>query len=228
MTEEDAQRWLAAQGWWDGKAGDRLRGFVTRLLEEADRQNLISMNSRAHIWARHIVDSAQLVRLAGRLTDGLWLDLGTGAGLPGLVAACLVEMPVTLIEARPLRTAFLQRCVEALDLAHVTVRTDKVERTQLDRPASVISARAFAPLDRLFAIAHHLSDENTVWLLPKGRHAEKELEKIERDWQAMFHVEHSLTDPDSSIVILRQLRRRPAGSSKPSSAQKIRKRSRRA
>jgi len=224
MTEEEAKRWLDGRGWWSGQAGERLRTFVALLLEEADRQNLISQASRQQIWARHIVDSAQLLALLSpRDADGLWIDLGTGAGLPGLVIACLRESPLTLIEARPLRTAFLRRCVETLALDHVTVVTDKVERVVLGGPASVISARAFAPLDRLLILSSHLSDENTVWLLPKGRQAEKELEMVGRDWQAMFHVEHSLTDPESRIVTIRQLCRRAPASHAPAP----RKRSRR-
>lgn len=210
MTEQEARDWLAAHGWWSGEKGDRLRRFVDLLLDEADRQNLISQASRAQIWARHIVDSAQLLRLVpdGDAAGGPWVDLGTGAGLPGMVIACLVDSPVDLVEVRPLRTAFLQRCATALGLDHVRVHTARVERWSPSRPARVISARAFAPLDRMLAVAGHLSDESTVWLLPKGRQAEKELEMLRRDWQAVFHVEQSLTDPESSIVTIQQLRRR--------------------
>jgi len=214
MSEGEAQAWLEAQGWWTGAAGDRLRLFVGLLLDEASRQNLISEASKAAIWARHIVDSAQLMLLAPG-DDGLWIDLGTGAGLPGLVVACLRDAPTELIEVRPLRATFLQRCVETIGLRHVTVRGDKVERVK-GGPARVISARAFAPLDRLLASAGHLSDENTVWLLPKGRRGEMELANLSDDWQAMFHVEHSLTDPDSSIVTIRHLRR--AAASRPAPA----------
>lgn len=220
MTEQEAQDWLAARGWWQSEKGDRLRRFVALLLEEADRQNLISQASRAEIWARHIVDSAQLLELAPATAgaSGAWVDLGTGAGLPGMVVACLIDSPVDLVEARPLRTAFLERCAAALMLDHVRVHTAKVERWTPNVPARVISARAFAPLDRMLAVAGHLSDENTVWLLPKGRQAEKELEMLRRDWQAVFHVEQSLTDPESSIVTIQQLRRRKPVTLRPQPA----------
>jgi 16S rRNA (guanine527-N7)-methyltransferase len=208
MTEDEAQVWLAEQHWWDGDAGDRLRVFVTLLLEEADRQNLISASSRAAIWARHIVDSAQLLRFVPEQAHGHWVDLGSGAGLPGLVIACLRAAPITMIEARPLRVAFLQRCCDALGLAHAKVLCDKAERVTLPDPAAIISARAFAPLDRLLGSAAHLADSSTVWLLPKGRSAQKELVIARRDWQASFHVEQSLTDPESAIVILNQVSRK--------------------
>jgi len=207
MTEEQAQDWLRAQGWWDGDAGDRLRQLVALVLEEADRQNLISADSRAQIWARHMVDSAQLLRLtqAGTSDAGHWVDLGTGAGFPGLVIACLRMAPVSLVEMRPLRVAFLERAVRALGLDHVAVLGSKVEKLALGSPAAVISARAYAPLDRLLRTAHHLADENTIWLLPKGRNGEKELAIARQQWQAVFHVEQSLTDVDSAIVIARDV-----------------------
>ncbi|MBT2188577.1 16S rRNA (guanine(527)-N(7))-methyltransferase RsmG [Sphingobium nicotianae] len=211
MTEEEAQAWLAKQGWWDSEGGDRLRRFVELVLDEADRQNLISGSSRPHIWARHIADSAQLVRLAPPpRADADWIDLGTGAGFPGIVIACLRDSPMKLVEARPLRVAFLQRCVDELGLRHAEVIGGKVENSRFREPAAVISARAYAPLDRLLMTARHLSDEKTVWLLPKGRQGEKELEIIRRDWQAVFHVEQSITDPESAIVTINQLVRRPS------------------
>lgn len=209
MTEEQAQEWLQARGWWDGAAGDRLRQLAALVLDEADRQNLISAASREQIWARHIVDSAQLWPLAQGWTDdpnsGQWVDLGTGAGFPGLVIACLRDAPISLVEMRPLRVAFLERAVEALGLTHAAVVGCKVEALALAAPARFISARAYAPLERLLQTAQHLADPNTVWLLPKGRNAEKELAIARRQWQAVFHVEHSLTDADSRIIVARDV-----------------------
>ena len=209
MTEDEAKDWLDSRGWWQGEAGERLRAYASLLLEEADHQNLISAGSRDQLWARHIVDSAQLLALAGQGEDGLWVDLGTGAGLPGLVVACLRPSPILMIEARALRVAFLQRCIDTLELVHARVACDKVERMTIAEPAAVISARAFAPMDRLLASAVHFTDSSTIWLLPKGRNAENELEIARRDWQAAFHVEKSVTDPDSAIVTLTGLSRKP-------------------
>jgi 16S rRNA (guanine527-N7)-methyltransferase len=191
-----------------------LRAYGTLLLEEADRQNLISAASRDQLWARHIVDSAQLLPMA-RNADGLWVDLGTGAGLPGIVIACLRPAPMLMIEARPLRVIFLQRCIDVLGLSHARVVGDKVERVQLEQPAAVISARAFAPMDRLLGSAAHFTDSSTLWLLPKGRNAQNELEIARRDWQASFHVEQSITDPESAIVTLSALSRKKASLQAP-------------
>lgn len=210
MTEEEAHAWLDARGWWSGARGDRLRRFVDLVLLEADRQNLISATSRAHIWARHVVDSLQLIELlpSPARERGLWADLGTGAGFPGLAVACLREAPIQLIESRPLRVKFLQRCIATLGLGHAEVVGTKVEKVSVASPVKVISARAFAPLDRLLAVSSHLSDKDTIWLLPKGRQGEKELDVVRPTWHAVFHVEHSITDPESSIVTINHLRSR--------------------
>lgn len=204
MTEDQAQAWLDSRGWWQGPAGDRLRAYVALLLEEADRQNLISAASRDQVWARHIVDSAQLMELAEE-ADGLWVDLGTGAGLPGIVIACLRAGPLLMIEARALRVAFLQRCIDSLGLSNARVVCGKVERVQLEHPAAVVSARAYAPMDRLLASAAHFTDSSTIWLLPKGRNAQNELAIAQCDWHSSFHVEQSITDPESAIIVLTAL-----------------------
>jgi 16S rRNA (guanine527-N7)-methyltransferase len=92
----------------------RLEGFAALLKDESKRQNLVSATTLSTLWERHILDSAQLVRFAE--PGASWADIGSGAGLPGIVLACLVEGPVTLIEPRRLRAEFLHRVVESLHL----------------------------------------------------------------------------------------------------------------
>jgi len=208
MTEEEARSWLAAQSWYDQHVADRLALFADLVLDEADRQNLISAASRDQIWSRHIVDSAQLLNLTTDQTDGLWIDLGTGAGFPGIVVACVRSAPIKFVEMRPLRSAFLVKCIHALALPHAEVCSTKVERVEADRPAQIISARAYAPLDRLLPSASHLGDESSRWLLPKGRNAMREVEAVRRDWQGVFHVEQSITDAESAIVTIHKLSRK--------------------
>ncbi len=211
MTEEDAQAWLSERGWWTGAVGDRLRALVDLVLQANEAQNLISAATTDQIWARHIVDSAQLVPLATFDNDAPahWVDLGTGAGFPGLVVACLLDLPVTLVETRKLRTQFLGACVDALDLRHVTIAAARVQALRLPSPATHISARAFAPLDRLLADAAHLAAFSTQWLLPKGRNAQLELESARSRWQGVFHVEQSVTASDSVILCATGVTARP-------------------
>jgi 16S rRNA (guanine527-N7)-methyltransferase len=209
MTEAEARAWLVGNAGADPRALERLRRFVAILRAEAGRQNLVASSTWETLWSRHIVDSAQLLPLA---RDGAWLDLGTGAGFPGMVIAILAPgRAVTLIESRPLRSAFLRRVVDDLGLAHVVVEAERLERVAT-RPVDVISARAFAPLERLLTLAHRFSTDKTVWLLPKGRSARKEVESVRQTWHAAFHVEQSVTDPDSAVVVATGVRpRRPGG-----------------
>jgi 16S rRNA (guanine527-N7)-methyltransferase len=183
--------------------------YVALLLEENERQNLISRSSVNELWDRHIADSAQLVRFAPR-ADSSWLDIGSGAGLPGVVIAILTQGPMTLVEPRRLRADFLQRCTDALGLAHrVAVHGTKVER--ITGKFDVITARAVAPLSDLLRISHHLSTDKTVWVLPKGKSAQSELDEAQRTWQGAFRLEPSDTSEEAAILVAAGVRRKGRG-----------------
>ncbi len=183
---------------------EKLEAYVALLRDESRRQNLVSAATLERVWDRHIIDSAQLVRYEPR-PGSSWIDIGSGAGLPGVVIACLVEGSVALIEPRRLRADFLHKCVESLDLQAV-VRCEKSER--VEGTYDVITARAVAALPQLLKISAHLSTRNTVWALPKGRSAERELAEALKAWQGSFRVEPSVTDVESFIVVGTEVRAR--------------------
>lgn len=205
MTEEEARAWLDSHFDVPRETWQKLERFVDLLLSAMTEQNLIAESTRDHVWARHIADSAQLLPLAGAAGEGDWLDLGSGAGLPALVVAILADRPVTMLESRRKRIDFLSDMVDQLGLVHATVRGGRVE-TAPTQDAAVISARAYAPLARLFDSALHLSTDRTIWVLPKGRNAQNELEAARPAWQGVFHVERSVTDPDSAIIVAQGVR----------------------
>ena len=204
MTEAEAREWIRAA--FGVSRETALATLVEIIRREALQQNLVAPSTLDSIWSRHIVDSAQLLRHATAAGDGDWIDIGSGAGLPGLVLAVLDDRPIELIEPRRLRTAFLERAADQLGLSHVRVLTAKVERTA--GRAAVITARAVANLAQLFEMAEHRSDSSTLWVLPKGRNAHSEVEAARRSWQGWFHVEPSITADDSLIVVARGVRRR--------------------
>ena len=184
----------------------RLDQFVALLLEENQRQNLIAQSTVDGIWNRHVVDSAQLIRFAPR-PDSSWLDIGSGAGFPGLVIAILTLGPVTLVEPRKLRADFLQRAVVALGLAdRVTVHAVKVER--MTGSFDVITARAVARVGDLLRISQHLSTDKTIWVLPKGKSAQSELDEARRTWQGEFRLEPSETSGEAAILVAAGVRRK--------------------
>lgn len=198
-TEQDALAWLAAR---HGDAMARLEVLVAALREENERQNLVSRPSLDSVWQRHILDSAQLLHVSREtVPGGPWLDLGSGAGFPGLVIAALQpERPVTLVDSRRLRTDWLVRVAGQMELTKVEVVLSRVEDLP-ERQWNVISARAFAPLDRLLELAAGFSTQETLWLLPKGAKAQNELDTLGPEWNRMFHVEQSLTDPAAGIIV---------------------------
>lgn len=199
-TEAEARAWLAALPEWDAAAADRLDALVRLLVEENTRQNLVSAASLAEIWRRHIADSAQLLTYVPRETCSPWLDLGTGAGFPGLVIAALrPECEVLMVESRARRIEWLDRARIALGLNRAQVIGARLELVP-SQPVRVISARAFAPLPRLLELSARFSTADTIWLLPKGRSAPQELQDLS-GWQHRFHVEQSLTDAEAGMIV---------------------------
>lgn len=180
--------------------------FVALVGAEAARQNLVSAATLPQIWRRHIVDSAQLLdHAADRL--GKWIDVGSGAGFPGMVIAILSDRPVVLVEPRRMRAEFLLNAATALGIAErVSIQCMRAERLQ--DIGSVISARAVASLNDLLTATHHLSTKNTQWVLPKGRSAREEVAMAQRTWHGVFHVEQSLTDRESMIILAEKVARR--------------------
>ncbi len=199
VSEEAAREWLRGMPGCDAAAFSRLEQLSELLGVENQHQNLVSQASLASVWQRHIADSAQLLLQVGGELRSPWLDLGSGAGFPGLVIAALrPEWEVLLVESRALRAKWLERACLALGLARVRVVGVPLQKLET-APMAVISARAFAPLGKLIDLSARFSTASTLWLLPKGRSAHQELQDL-KGWQHMFHVEQSLTDPEAGIV----------------------------
>ena len=208
MDESDARFWVEREYDVSRETMERLDGFAALLREENERQNLVSRASLDHLWLRHVADSAQLLRFAPS-PAATWVDLGTGAGFPGLIVALLHQGPVTLVEERRLRADFLHRAAESLGVS-VEIIAAKAERLPR-RPFGVISARAFAPLGRLLQLGTALSTAKSIWLLPKGRGAQTELEALDPSWQGDFRLEPSVTDPEARIIVAEGVRRAGRG-----------------
>jgi 16S rRNA (guanine527-N7)-methyltransferase len=198
--EAEARAWLECLPEWNATASERLACLIALLREENARQNLVAAASLDSVWQRHIADSAQLLVHVPRETASPWLDLGTGAGFPGLVIAALrPKCAVWMVESRGRRVEWLERARIALGLDRVEVLGCRLEAVPT-APVCVISARAFAPLPRLLDLSARFSTADTLWLLPKGRSAQQELDAL-HGWRHMFHVEQSLTDPDAGVIL---------------------------
>ncbi|OYW47297.1 MAG: 16S rRNA (guanine(527)-N(7))-methyltransferase RsmG [Sphingomonadales bacterium 12-68-11] len=203
--EGDARAFCAERV--DAAALERLERLADLLSAENARQNLVSAASLDAVWQRHFADSLQLADHVPRGTDtpttepGSWLDLGSGAGFPGLVLAIArPDAAFTLVESRKRRVEWLSAAAVALGLTNCHIVGSKLENVE-SFAARVITARAFAPLDKLIRLSARFSTPATVWLLPKGRSAAQELAEQPSAVRAMFHVEHSCTDPDGGIIV---------------------------
>ena len=197
MTEGDARAFMVER--FGAERTDRVAAFLDLVVEENARQNLIAPSTIETIWSRHGLDSAQLLFHVEQ-SPGSWLDIGTGGGFPGIVVALLSEGNVTMVEPRRKRADFLRHCVDRLGIAGASVVTSKVE--SVTGHFDIISARAVASVEKLLQAAGHCATPDTRWILPRGQIEPDQLAALRRDRRRVFHVEHSLTDPSSSILIV--------------------------
>lgn len=175
----------------------RLILYVDVLRKWTARINLVSRASLADVWRRHILDSAQLLPLGA--DHGSWLDLGSGAGLPGLIIAIMGVSDVHLVESDSRKCAFLREAARITETT-VTIHNRRIEDlTPL--PAATISARALADLPTLLTLAAPHITTDTVLLLPKGQDVADELTAAAKCW--IMSAEQIPSRSDDSGIVLR-------------------------
>ena len=191
---------------------DRLERYVALLAAWQARMNLIGRSTLSDVWGRHVADCLQLRDLAPPDAK-IWLDLGTGAGLPGLVlAAALAErggFHMHLVDSNGRKCAFLRAAVAELDVP-ATVHHSSIEAlaARQDAPrADVVSARALAPLPRLMPLVAPFMWKRTVVLLPKGQDVETELTETSISSKLIVERRPSITDPRSTILRIEEAQR---------------------
>ena len=179
--------------------------YAALLTDWQTRMNLVGRATVPDIWTRHFADSAQLAVLAA---PGSWLDIGAGAGFPGVVVALLGAGPVHLVESIEKKCAFLRAVVAALGLGErVIVHRSRIEALAGIRVAT-ITARACAGLPQLFDWGLRFSGPETRWLLPKGASAAQEVVSARQSFVFDAELLASRTDPAARIVVAHDVRRR--------------------
>jgi 16S rRNA (guanine527-N7)-methyltransferase len=181
---------------------DRLEVYRAVLLAWNRRINLIARSSEADVWGRHFADSAQLLRYCPP-TAQLWLDLGSGAGFPGLVVAVIAAetrpgLRVELVESDARKAAFLTTASRECGVS-VRVHAGRSEALP-PAAADVVSARAVAALADLLALAQNHLGEDGICLFPKGRSVHDEIQRARRSWRFQLRTHQSLTDPEAGIL----------------------------
>jgi len=196
------------------ETAERLDRFVDLLLAWQKTTSLISPATVPRLWTRHVADSLQLLDLAPGAK--VWIDLGSGGGLPGLPIACaLADTPgavVHLIESNGKKAAFLREAVRVTQ-APAIVHAERSEKL-VDSYAGavdVVVARAVAPLKLLLSITFPLLQGGALGIFPKGQDVGTELTEAAKYWKINHKLALSRTDPGGRIVLVDALARRLTG-----------------
>lgn len=188
----------------------RLQVFVNLLLTWQRKHNLIASSTLPEVWTRHIADSLQLVRLAPEAK--VWVDLGSGAGFPGIPVACAIAdragAMVHLIESNTKKAAFLREAVRETGIP-ATVHCMRAEKfgDSYTESVHVVTARALATLKLLCDRAFPFIERGALGLFPKGQDVDAELTDAAKYWRLEASKVPSKVSPDGSIVIVRGLER---------------------
>ena len=195
---------------------EHLKLYASLLTDWNQRHNLVSKSSLEDIWCRHFLDSAQLLSLIPGTAERL-VDLGSGAGFPGLVLAEMLrdrDFRAVLYESTGKKADFLRAVAERLDLSGVEVRQARLEMSPPEA-FDVVTARACAPLDRLLGYAHRFWGARTIGLLLKGQNVEVELTQARKSWRMELERHPSRSDASGVILEIRELHRVAAKRTKP-------------
>jgi 16S rRNA (guanine527-N7)-methyltransferase len=182
-----------------------LAAFVDLLRKWNGTVNLVGAADLPLLWPRHIDDSLQLGSIAGPLPPRA-VDLGSGAGFPGLILSIAYGIEVDLIEQDQRKAAFLREAVMVTG-ANAHVHAMKIERATLP-PAPLVVSRALAPLPVLLRLAKPLLNDDGFCLFPKTRAVETEIAEAERHWSMRVERLPSGTDANGVILRVGELRRR--------------------
>ena len=190
-------------------ATERLQIFVGLLAKWNTAINLVSPASLAEVWTRHVADSAQVLDVAP-IRSARWLDMGSGAGFPGIVIALITAdtpnpVEMTLVESDRRKAAFLSTVSRETGVPMI-IQAARIEAVA-PQNADTVSARALAPLVRLCSFAErHLAPHGAALFL-KGGHYDAEIAEARRTWSFALDVRRSRTDPAGVVLIMKDLRR---------------------
>lgn len=188
---------------------DRLLEMDRVLIDWSERHNLIARSTIKDRWERHFFDSAQLALLLPERFKTL-VDLGSGAGFPGLVLAAMLApkgVQVTLIESTQKKCAFLREAAAKMGLDNLKVLPERIESVGLGFKPDIITARALARLDKLLAYGAGIQGKNTRYFLLKGQDVEGELTEAAKSWHMEVVKHPSRTDPRAAILEIGNLAR---------------------
>ena len=188
---------------------EKLQKFIALLIEWNEKMNLVSKNSLADVWIRHVLDSAQLVDYIPVNAKQI-VDIGSGSGFPGIVLAVMLQdikpqSNITLVESISKKSVYLNDVKQKLGLNSVCVVNDRVENAVF-KSIDLITARAVASMDVLCGYAKKIGDKNTEMLLLKGKSFSEEDELARRHWQYETDIFENKYSNDGVVVKVKNIR----------------------
>jgi len=186
---------------------ERLKTYEALLSKWNPKINLVAKSTIDNAWTRHIEDSAQVFQLT-EAQFGVWLDMGSGGGFPGLVCAILAfetkpDLRFHLVDSDQRKCAFLRNIAREVGVP-ITVSAARLDNIE-DQDATVISARALASLSELLAHAQNHTNPKTEMLFQKGRSWQSEIEDAKQEWRFQHEVFPSKTDPEAVILKIKEV-----------------------
>ena len=188
---------------------DRLDAYAALLVKWNTKINLVAKSTIPDIWHRHMADSAQLWSLAPKDVE-TWMDMGSGAGFPGLVIGAIASekapnLEITLVESDRRKSVFLQSAAREMGIT-VKVITKRIEQLE-PQNADILSARALSPLPQLLEFAEKHLKSGGICLFPKGARVDSELTQASSCWHMAYETFPSMTDPDAVILRIGEFKR---------------------
>ncbi len=183
----------------------RLDNYVDELRKWSKTKNLVGPETLSSLWIRHVADSAQTVNCAPDARR--WVDLGSGAGLPGLIIAALIAdrdgASVDLVESNGKKCAFLRSAARKMAVP-ARIHCERIEDFTANRhdPVDAVTARALAPLEKLLQMAAPLIARGAIAVFHKGQDVERELTQASICWKCSYKLVPSRTQPGSALVIV--------------------------
>ena len=185
---------------FDDNSIEKLKDFINLVLKENKNHNLIAKSTENHIWLRHILDSAQLVKFIDFNLKSL-ADLGSGAGFPGLVLEIFnknKDFHVKLYEKSPVKRRFLKSVIEELDLKADVLGDIREEVLDSD----IIVCRAFKKLDQVIQVSREIAKKPHKLMILKGQNAQDEIKNSFKTKKYPYKLEDSMTSKDSKIILM--------------------------
>jgi 16S rRNA (guanine527-N7)-methyltransferase len=201
MSEQDARKILTTELKFSKSDIIQLETFKNILLEYNAKYNLISKSTEKFIWARHILDSAQLIRNIDFTVKGNLVDFGTGAGFPGIILAIFNKNPefhVKIYEKSPVKREFLNKIKNEINIK-IEILENVYEK---EISASIIVSRAFKKLDQMIKISREIVKKPHKMIILKGKNAQNEINNVSLASNYSYKLENSITDIDSKIIII--------------------------